>query len=116
MQKKSKRTIKEIKEALPELDSTKVEDISDELDRVLALKRLFKSEGGEMLITFLRNNCASNLRKLVATAKEKPELSSLLTIIFEYSSNMDLLQTLGDLSLEEELREQLDQAVKDAMA
>lgn len=29
---------------------------------------------------------------------------------------MDLLQTLGDLSLEEELREQLDQAVKDAMA
>lgn len=69
-----------------------------------------------MLITFLRNNCASNLRKLVATAKEKPELSSLLTIIFEYSSNMDLLQTLGDLSLEEELREQLDQAVKDAMA
>lgn len=92
---------------------TKKEDISDELEKVLALKKLFKSEGGRLLITTLRNNCTKNLRSLVTTAKEKPELNSLLTLIFEFSSNLDLLMTLGDLSLEEELRTQLDEAIKE---
>jgi len=112
---KRKKIIKEIKDALPDLKSEKVEDISEELERVLAIKRLFKSEGGEQLIQLLRNHCANNLRRLVTMAREKPELNSLLSIIFEYSSNLELLKTVGDLSLEEELREQLDEAVKEAM-
>lgn len=93
----------------------KVQDISDELERILAIKELFKSKGGEQLLTLLRNNCASNLRKLVTIAKEKPELDMLLSTVFEYSANLDLLSTLGDLSLEDELRVQLDDAIKEAM-
>lgn len=93
----------------------KISDISTELERILAIKKLFKSSGGEQLITLLRNNCAANMRKLVTLAKEKPELNTLLSVIFDFSSNLDLLMTLGDLNLEEELRTQLDEAVKEAM-
>ncbi len=95
--------------------SQKVKDISDELERILAIKELFKSKGGEQLLTLLRNNCANNLRKLVTIAKDKPEMDTLLSTIFDYSSNLDLLLTLGDLSLEEELRFQLDDAIKETM-
>lgn len=109
------KTIDEIKDVMPDINSERVEDLSNELDRVLELKTLFNSKGGKQLITLLKNNCAVSLRKLVKLAREKPEIDSLLSVIFEYSANLDLLATLGDLSLEEELRKQLDEAVKDAM-
>lgn len=92
----------------------KVNDITDVLESILAVKRVFKSKDGEQFITLLRNNCADSLRKLIVTAREKPELNSLLSIIFDYSANMDLLLTLGDIKLEEELREQLDEAIREA--
>jgi hypothetical protein len=113
--KKTKQTIKEIREALPGIQSEKVEVISDELDKVLALKRLWKSPDGEQLLTVLRNNCSISLRKLVTIAKTDPKIENLLSVIFEYSSNMDLLATIQDISTEEELRTQLDDAVKEAM-
>ncbi len=111
----NKRTIKEIKEAIPDLNSEKVEVISDTLDSILALKKLWKSEGGQELINVLRNNCFVALRKLITAAKNNPTLESLLSPTFEYSSNMDLLSTIQDISTEKELREQLDEAVKEAM-
>lgn len=108
-------TYKEIKDAIPELDNEKTKVISDELDKVLALKRLWKSADGEQLLTVLRNNCSISLRKLVMIAKTDPKIENLLSVIFEYSSNMDLLATIQDISTEEELRTQLDDAVKEAI-
>lgn len=116
MQKtRRKKTITEIEEALPDLDSNKVREISDALDKVLAIKDFWSSKGGKELTVFLRNKCATSLRNLVQTAKEKPDLNVLLAIIFDYSASMDLLCTIGDISLEEELRQQLDEAVIEAM-
>ena len=110
-----KKTLREIKSGLPELNSEKVEIISDELDRVLSLKLLFTSEGGLELIKVLRNNCAVALNKLVAKSKDNPDLPSLLGLISSYSANVDLLGQLRDVSSEEELRDQLDEAVREAM-
>ncbi len=108
-------TYKEIKEALPDLEAQKVRDISEELDRILAIKTLFTSEGGQVLINVLRNNCSNTLRKLIVVAKDKPDLQTLLGLIAMYSANIDLLSTVQDISIEVELREQLDSAVKEAM-
>lgn len=111
----AKKTYKEIKKSLPELKSEKVEAISDELDRILAIKKLFESEGGKELIIVLRNNCSIALRKLVTKAKENPSLPELLGLISSFSANLDLLATMQDIPLVDELRDQLDEAVKDAM-
>lgn len=109
-----KKTLREIKSSLPGIEvSEKVEILSDELDRILAIKKLFESEGGAELIKLLRENCFVTLRKLVATAKSEPDLNTLLGLIFNYSANVDLLSTMQDISMEEEIRVQLDEAVKD---
>lgn len=108
-----KKTIREIKKALPNLNSEKTEVLADELDRVLAIKKLFQSEGGQELITLLRNNCSTCLRKLIATSKDKPDLPTLMGIIAGYSANLDLLASLQDIKLEDELREQLDESIKE---
>lgn len=108
-----KKTITEIKKALPDINSEKVVDISNELDKILAIKRLFNSDGGRVLIDLLRNNCTIALRKAVIAAKNADE-KLLTALILDYSANMDLLSTVRDVSLEEELREQLDEAVKEA--
>lgn len=111
---KKMKTHDEIQKSLPNLKSEKVKDIADELDRVLAIKTLFQSEGGKQLITVLRNNCSVTLRKLVIEAKNNPSLPILLGLISAYSANIDLLSTVQDISMEEELRNQLDEAVKEA--
>lgn len=110
-----KGTIKEIKKALPTLESEKVEVLADELDKVLALKQLWTSDGGKQLITVLRNNCASALQRLITISRTKPELESMLGAALDYASSMDLLTTVQDINLETELRLQLDEAVKEAM-
>ncbi len=109
------KTIKEIKTALPDLESEKVEIISDELDRVLGLKALFKSDGGKELIKVLRDNCIRALTALVAESKDKPDINTILGLISTYSANIDLLAQLQEIKFEEELRNQLDDAVKEAM-
>lgn len=109
------KTYKEIKEALPDLQSEKVNVLADELDRILEIKKLFESEGGKHLVTILRNNCANTLRKLVIKSKENPDLPTLLGLISAYSANIDLLSTMRDVSMEQELREQLDEAVREAV-
>lgn len=107
------KTKDEIKKALPNIKSEKVDVISDELDRILEIKKLFQSAGGKQLITLLRNNCASALRKAVIAAK-KGEDKELVALVLDYSANMDLISTVRDISLEKEMREQLDEAVKEA--
>jgi len=107
------RTLKEIKKALPDLESEKVEVLSDELDKVLAIKKLFDSEGGKVLLGVLRNNCSRTIRKAILAAKASDE-KLLLATVLEYSANMDLLSSLQDIKMEDELRTQLDEAVKDA--
>lgn len=107
------KTIKEIEKALPGLKSDKVEVISNELDRILSIKKLFKSDGGKELINMLRNNCSTAIRKAIIAAKNGDK-DTLLAVTLDYSSSMDLLSTVQDISLEEELREQLDEAVKEA--
>lgn len=109
-----KKTLREITKSLPEMEiSEKVEILSNELDRILAIKNLFKSEGGVELVNVLRNNCFIALRKLIATAKSEPDLQTLLAQVFNYSANIDLLSAMQDISMEEEIRSQLDEAVKD---
>lgn len=105
------KTYKDIKKALPDLESEKVKDLSDELDRILAIKTLFQSEGGKVLITVLRNNCGVAMRKAVLAAKKG---ENTVPFLLDYSANVDLLSTVQDISFEEELREQLDEAVKEA--
>ena len=105
------KTYSEITDALPDLKSEKVKDISEELDRILAIKTLFESDGGKELITVLRNNCSVALRKLILKSKDNPDLPTLLGLISMYSANLDLLSTMQDISLEDEIRRQLDEAV-----
>lgn len=107
-------TYKEIKAALPDIDAQKVRDISEELDRILTLKTVFTSDGGKVMLEHIKNNCSIALRKSIIAAKNGDE--KLLTAnILDYSANIDLLSTLQDISLEEEIRTQLDDAVKEAM-
>ena len=108
-----KKTYKDIKKSLPDLDSKKVEEISDELDKILAIKTLFQSEGGKELINLLRNNCSVAIRKAVIAAKNADD-KLMHAMLMDYSANIDLLSTVQDISLEEELRLQLDEAVKEA--
>lgn len=108
-----KKTYREIKKALPNLESNKVEEIADELDKILEIKALFQSDGGKQLITLLRNNCSVALRKSIVAAKNADK-ELLMASILDYSSNMDLLSTVQDISIEEELRKQLDEAVIEA--
>jgi len=107
------KTLKEIKKALPELESDKVKDISIELDRILSIKNLFASDGGKELIGVLRNNCSIALRKAIIAAKNGDD-KLLSANILDYSANMDLLATVQDISMEDELRLQLDEAVTEA--
>lgn len=93
----------------------KIKDVSDALENILTLKRIWTSKDGKTLQIVLKNNCVQSLKKLVTSAREKPDLNTLLAIIFDYSANLDLLMTLGDLSLEEELRNQLDEAITEAI-
>lgn len=105
------KTYKDIKKALPDIEGEKVKVLSDELDRILAIKTLFQSEGGKELITVLRNACAVTLRKAILAAKCG---DSTVSFLLDYSAHMDLLSTVQDISIEEELRLQLDEAVKEA--
>ena len=111
-----KRTFKDIKTSIPNLEKSegaeKVEVLADELDRILSIKGLFQSDGGRELITVLRNNCANAVKKAVYAAKNG---ENTVPFLLDYSANMDLLSTIQDISIEEELRVQLDEAVKEAM-
>lgn len=108
-----KKTYLEIKDALPDINSEKVKDISDELDKILAIKSLFQSDGGKILIDMLRTNCSIAIRKAIIAAKNGDE-KLLISLVMDYSANLDLLSSVQDISLEEELRQQLDDAVKEA--
>lgn len=110
----AKKTIKEIKEALPNIESSKVEDYANALDKILAIKRIFQSEDGRELISELRDTCLTTLRKLLVEYKKNPDLPSLVSMIATLDSNYALLSKIQDISLEKELREQLDEAVKEA--
>ncbi len=109
-----KSTYEEIQEAIPDLKNEKISTYSDELDRILSLKKLFSSKDGKELIKVLRDNCSSTLNRLVVVAKENPTLPLLLTHIFRYSENINLLAQLQDIKAEDEIRDQLDEAVKEA--
>lgn len=104
----------EIKKALPSVESEKIDVISAELDRILQIKTLFESDGGKQLISVLRGNCSTLLRKIILKAQDAPDLPSLLGLISAYSANIDLLSTVQDISMEAELRAQLDDAVVEA--
>lgn len=112
---RKKKTLREIETALPGISSEKVEIISDELDRVLSLKDLFQSDGGRELINLLRNNCVKALNQMIVRAKEGGKDADLVGLVSYYSANIDLLSQLREVSMEQELRDQLDEAVKDAM-
>ena len=109
-----KKTIKEIKQALPGIDSEKVTVLSDELDKILALKRLFESDGGKVMLEYIKKNCSIALRKSIIAAKNGDK-ELLMANVLDYSANIDLLSTLQDISLEEEIRGQLDEAVREAV-
>lgn len=109
--KKTSSTLREINKALPSLKSDKVADIADELDKILAIKQLFQSEGGQVLIEDLRSKCSIALRKALLCAREGGNPNSH---VLDWGANMDVLTRVQDISLEEELREQLDNAVIEA--
>lgn len=109
----AKKTYREIKSSLSGLESEKVEILADELDRILAIKALKDSDGGKELVKVLRDNCFIILRKLTASIKENPSLEQLVSLVAQYSANVDLLSSLQDISSEKEIREQLDEAVKE---
>lgn len=106
--KKTSSTLREINHALPNLKSEEVADIATELDRVLSIKTLFQSDGGEVLISKLRTNCSVALRKALIAARKGDNGNPF---ILDWGANADLLASVQDISLEEELRLQLDEAV-----
>lgn len=107
------KTIKEIEKALPGIKSEKVSDIADTLDRILAIKRLFQSDDGKELLSSLKDSASISLRKAILAAK-RGETNELMAHILDYSAISELMSRVQDISLEKELREQLDEAVKEA--
>lgn len=110
-----KKTIRDIKKALPNLKSEKVEILADELDRIQTLKALFNSEGGVQLLAVLRGNCARTLTRLYSAMDDRPSLETLMGLLARYHANLDLLAELQDVSVVDEIQRQLDEAVKEAM-
>jgi hypothetical protein len=111
---KNKKTYNEIKSAIPDLESEKVEVYADELDRILSIKRLFTSEDGKVLLGELRDECASLINQLTVSYKKNPNINELISIIANLDSKLSILMKVQDISMEEELRVQLDEAVKEA--
>ena len=109
-------TLRDIKKAAPDIKSEKVDVLADELDRIQALKNLFRSDGGVQLLNVLRRNCAASLLKLYGAMDDKPTLEALMGIVACYRANLDLLAELQDVTTEEEIQTQLEEAVKEALA
>jgi len=91
----------------------KVIEIEEDLNKILELKALFKSRGGEQLITVLRNNCAQAMNELVVEVNGTPSMEKLLSLVHKYSASLSLLATMQDVGLETEIRNQLDQAISE---
>jgi len=109
--KRTSPTLREINHALPDLKSEKVADIAIELDKILSLKKLFQSDGGAVLIEDLRSKCSIALKKALISAREG---GNPTPFVLDWGANMDVLTRVQDISLEEELRNQLDDAVIEA--
>lgn len=104
-------TIKEIKKALPDINSEKVDILAEKLDNIKAIKGLFQSEGGKVLIREMRSGCSTAIRKAVIAAKAGEDPTPF---ILDYGARIDLLSNLQDISMEKEIQQQLDEAVKEA--
>lgn len=109
-----KGTFNEIKKSLPTIDSEKVVDYADALDRVLVLKRIFSSKDGKELVIELRENSITAIRQLIIAYKSNPDLATLMGLCATLDSNFSFLMKIQDISLEKELRDSLDEAVKEA--
>lgn len=107
------KTITEINKALPNLKSEKVSDYANELDRVLALKRIFESEDGKELINELRETIVSTISKLTKVYKTA-DLSTMMGLCAVLDGNFNMLMKMKDISLEDEIRKDLDLAVLEA--
>ena len=105
------KTAKEIK-AVTGIATEKVEVLADELDRIQELKAMFRSDAGKALLTRLVANCEAALVGLYAESDPIIQSKHLAA----YRANIDLLAELQDISAEEEISRQLDEAVKEASA
>ena len=94
-----KQTYSEIKKALPNINSERVEVIADQLDEILSIKSLFQSDGGKILENKLKENCSLALRKAIIVSK-KGDAQDTVYFILDYSANIDLLSKLKDISIE----------------
>lgn len=110
----ARKTLNQIKIALPNLKSEKVSDIADELDRVLVIKRIFESEDGKELIKELRESALDTIKKLIIAYKNTPDLSTLMGLCAILDSNFSMIMKMRDVSMEKELRDMLDSAVIEA--
>ena len=106
-----KQTAKDIKAATG-IATEKVEILADELDRINALKTLFRSDAGKIMVERLVSNCARSLRTMYNASE--PTIELLLTNLASYKANIDLLAEFQDITAEEEIARQLDEAVKEA--
>jgi len=104
------KTQRQIKEALPDVENKEVDSLAEQLDKILAIKSLFKSEGGKVLIGYLRDNCSVAIRKATIAAKSGDDT---VPYLLDYSAYMDLLTTIQDISMEAEIEEQLEKVVKE---
>lgn len=104
-----KQTAKQIKE-FTGLEGEKVEILADELDRIQELKVLWKSDAGKALLARLVTNCEAALTGLYGES----DLTRISTLVASYKANIDLLGELQDISAEDEISRQLDEAVKEA--
>ena len=96
------------------ISTEKVDVLADELDRIQALKTMLRSDAGKVFIARLSSNCATALTSLYRVIEDKPTLEQIMGIVASYKANIDLLSELQDISFEEEIQRQLDEAVKEA--
>ena len=95
------------------MKKNKVLEIEEDLNKILELKGLFQSKGGEQLILLLRNNCAEAIGGLLNEVNGTPNLDRLVSLVHKHSANISLLSAMQDISLETEIRNQLDQAIQE---
>lgn len=112
-QNKSSRTLSQINNAvkstgLEPLESDSLSILTSEIDKIKDIKLFWSSDGGQIVLSVLKNNCQSSLVRLMQYAQQSPNLDILLSCIHEYKANIDLLSTLSRTTSEEEIQKQID--------
>lgn len=99
----------EIKKELG-LENEKINDYSDELDRIRSLRKIYNSKEGKELLKILIDSNKVLLSKALSSLDNEKEV---MLCMYQYKANMRLISGLEDLTEEESIQKELEETVKE---